>query len=207
MQTKAFGRFDKQILQKYFNEKTFDVYVKRSPLGDEFDRPAVNSKFNLTWECIKYFEDEMLLQINFSHPLWISRDREFKDSLIVNLKDGRYFKSNYTRSKRALQQVDYEELDMSLADPIFDQYGFEFDTELSFDSLVLETYIVKQNVIEKDLKFHRLVLAMVILIYILTIASFILGLTLFRINWILLLSTLLSLQVIVHLTLLDLTIS
>jgi len=43
MQTKAFGRFDKQILQKYFNEKTFDVYVKRSPLGDEFDRPAVNS--------------------------------------------------------------------------------------------------------------------------------------------------------------------
>ena len=81
-------------------------------MGEE-DLPEDSNtkKFNLTWECTKYFEDEMLIQINFTNPLWISSSRDVDDKLMVNLKDQQYFRSNYTRSRRDLQE--FEDLDMS----------------------------------------------------------------------------------------------
>lgn len=74
MQTKKFGEFDKAKLADYFNNETFSIYVIRvNP--DYYEIPKMDPDliyYNLSFECIKYYEDEMQVQIDFKHPLWIS---------------------------------------------------------------------------------------------------------------------------------------
>jgi hypothetical protein len=40
-------------------------------MEDPYDDPDIKY-YNLSFYCVKYFEDEMQVQIDFEHPLWVS---------------------------------------------------------------------------------------------------------------------------------------
>ena len=67
MQTKRFGQFNQTQLAKYFNNETFSIYVIRVG-ADYFESPQDDPDlmyYNLSFYCVKYYEDEMQVQIDF----------------------------------------------------------------------------------------------------------------------------------------------
>lgn len=70
----------------HINSTVLDIYlVPHNNWYDEYDHVKI-SKFNLTWKAIQFYGNNLILQLDFKDPLFVSR-MQVRDMLVIHAKN------------------------------------------------------------------------------------------------------------------------